>query len=100
MRPAWLVFMKDFKIVFVIEFVARKDAELVPGPEERDRHHQRAGKGESVRLSECKILCHVRSLHPERADPARWLLEGPWTVAITAQAKTKRRQLASRPSTG
>ena len=84
MRPTRLVFMKDFKIVFVIDFVAWKDAELVPGPEKRNRHHQGAGKGESMRLRERKILCHVRSLHPERANPARWLLEGPWTVAITA----------------
>lgn len=73
----------------VIEFVARENAELVSGPEERDRDHQGAGERESVALSECKILCHVRNLHPERADPARWLLEGPGTVAITAQANAQ-----------
>ena len=81
----------------VNEFVARKDAELVSGPEQRDRNHEGAGERESVALSECKILCHVRNLRPERADPARWLLEGPGTVAITAKTKAERRQLASRP---
>ena len=72
----------------LIEFVARENAELVSRPEERDRDHQGAGERESVALSECKILCHVRNLRPERADPARWLLKGPGTVAITAQSKT------------
>jgi hypothetical protein len=57
----------------VSEFVARENAELVSGPEGRDRHHEGAGERESVALSECKILCHVRNLRPERADPARWL---------------------------
>ena len=78
----------------IIELVARKNAELVAGPEERDRDHEGAGKCESVRLSECKILCHVKNLRPERADPARWLLEGPGTVAITAKAKPSGRTLA------
>ena len=84
----------------VIEFVARKNAELVSGPEERDRHHEGAGKCECVALSECKIPCHVRNLRPERADPARWLLKGPGTVAITAKTEAERRQLASRPLEG
>ena len=73
----------------VIEFVARENAKLVSGPEERDRDHQSAGKCECVALSECKILCHVRNLRPERADPARWLLKGPGTVAITAKPKAQ-----------
>ncbi len=60
----------------VIEFVARENAEHVSGPEERDRDHQGAGECESVALSECKILCHVRNLRPERADPA--YVDGPF----------------------
>ena len=83
--------MHDLQIVFVIKFVARKNAEFVARPEQRNRNHEGAGKCESMALSECKILCHMRNLHPERADPARWLLKGPGTVAITAQAKTERR---------
>jgi hypothetical protein len=59
-----------------IEFVARQNAELVPGPEQRDWNHQGSGERESVTLSECKILCHVRNLRPGRVDPARWLLKG------------------------
>lgn len=89
--------MHDLKIVFVIEFVGRKDAEFVARLEQGDRDHEDARKRKCVGLGECKILCHVRNLRPERADPARWLLKGPGTVAITAQAKTERRQLASRP---
>lgn len=58
-----------------VEFVARQNAELVAGPEERDRDHQGPGECESMTLSECKILCHMRNLRPERADPARWLLK-------------------------
>lgn len=57
-----------------VQFVARKNTELVAGSEERDRDHQGPSECESVSLSECKILCHVRNLRPEQADPARWLL--------------------------
>lgn len=84
----------------VNEFVARKNAELVSRPEERDRDHQGPGERESVALSECKILCHVRNLRPERADPARWLLEGPGTVAITAKAKPSGGSLLADPDRG
>jgi len=89
--------MHDLKIVFVIEFVGRKDAEFAAGFEQCHWNHEDAGKRKCVALSECKILCHVRNLRPERADPARWLLKGPGTVAITAKTKAERRQLASRP---
>ncbi len=58
-----------------IEFVARQNAELVAGSEESDRDHQGPGECESVTLSKCKILCRVRNLRPEQADPARWLLK-------------------------
>ena len=88
MRPAGEIFMHDLKIVFVIEFVGRKDAEFVAGFEQGDGNHENAGKRKCVALGECKILCHVRNLRPERADPARWLLKGPGTVAITAKATT------------
>ncbi len=79
----WIEFGDGLDLA-VVEFVARENAELVSGPEKRDRDHQGAGKCESVALSECKILCLVRNLRPERADPARWLFKGPGTVAITA----------------
>lgn len=92
--------MHDLQIVFVIEFVARKDAELVSGLEERDGDHENAGKRKCVALCECKILCHVRNLRPEQADPARWLLKGPGTVAITAQSKTSGGSLLADPDSG
>ena len=100
MRPAREIFVHDLEIVFFIEFVRRKDAEFVTRLEQGDWDHEDARKRKCVGLGECKILCHVRNLRPERADPARWLLTGPGTVAITAQTKTERRQHASRPFTG
>ncbi|ADZ72824.1 hypothetical protein SL003B_p0063 (plasmid) [Polymorphum gilvum SL003B-26A1] len=39
----------------------------------------------------------MRNLRPERADPARWLLEGPGTVAITAKAKPSGGSLLADP---
>ncbi|MGQ3213680.1 MAG: hypothetical protein ACT6U0_02990 [Shinella sp.] len=92
--------MHDLKIVFVIEFVGRKDAEFVPGFEQGDRNHKNAGKRKCVALCKCKILCHVRNLRPEQADPARWLLKGPGTVAITAQSKTSGGSLLADPDSG
>jgi hypothetical protein len=92
--------MHDLKIVFVVEFVGRKDAEFFAGFEQGDRDHQVVAEVEGVRLGEGKIVCHVLVLHRKRADPARWLLKGPGTVAITAETKTQRRQLASRPFMG
>ncbi|WP_312415241.1 hypothetical protein [Shinella sp.] len=92
--------MHDLKIVFVIEFVGRKDAEFVPGFEQGDGNHEDAGKRKCVALGECKILCHVRNLRTERADPARWLLKGPGTVAITAQSKTSGGSLLADPDSG
>ena len=92
--------MHDLKIVFVIEFVGRKDAELVAGFEQGDGNHEDAGKRKCVALGECKILCHVRNLRPERANPARWLLKGPGTVAITAQSKTSGGSLLADPDSG
>tara|TARA_R110002051_G_scaffold26097_1_gene63052 strand:+ start:13505 stop:13954 length:450 start_codon:yes stop_codon:yes gene_type:complete len=92
--------MHDLKIVFVIEFVGRKDAEFVAGFKQSDGNHENAGKRKCVALGECKILCHVRNLRPERADPARWLLKGPGTVAITAQSKTSGGSLLADPDSG
>jgi len=68
--------MHDLKIVFVIEFVGRKDAEFVAGFEQGDGNHEDAGKRKCVALCECQILCHVRNLRPERADPA--YVDGPF----------------------
>ena len=100
-RPVfeWIEFGDGLDLA-VSEFVAWKNAELVSGPEERDRHHEGAGERESVALSECKILCHVRNLRPERADPARWLLKGPGTVAIIAKAKPSDGSLLADPDRG
>ncbi|CUX66884.1 conserved hypothetical protein [Agrobacterium genomosp. 5 str. CFBP 6626] len=92
--------MHDLKIVFVIEFVGRKDAELVSRFEQCDGNHEDAGKRKCVALGECKILCHLRNLRPERADPARWLLKGPGPVAITAQSKTSGGSLLADPDSG
>jgi hypothetical protein len=77
--------MHDLKIVFVVELVARKDAELVTGPEQCDRNHERAGKLEGMVLGEGKILRHQKAPSLERANPARWLRQCPFPVAITAQ---------------
>ncbi len=68
--------MYDLKIVFVVEFVGRKDAEFVAGFEQGDGNHEDAGKRKCVALGECKILCHVRNLRPERANPA--YVDGPF----------------------
>lgn len=100
MRPAGQIFMHDLKIVFVIEFVGRKDAEFVAGFEQCDGNHKNAGKRKCVALGECKILCHVRNLRPEQADPARWLLRGSGQVAITAQAQTSGGSLLADPDSG
>jgi hypothetical protein len=42
----------------------------------------------------------VRNLRPERADPARWLLKGPGTIAITAKAKPSGGSLLADPDRG
>ncbi|SOC48097.1 hypothetical protein SAMN05892877_13813 [Rhizobium subbaraonis] len=68
MRPAREVFMHDLKIVFVIEFVGRKDAEFVTGFEQGDRDHQVVAEVEGVRLGERKIVCHLEVLHRKRAN--------------------------------
>ncbi|MBB3979758.1 hypothetical protein GGQ64_005003 [Rhizobium azooxidifex] len=60
--------MHDLKIVFVIEFVGRKDAEFVAGFEQGDRDHQVIAEVEGVRLGEGKIVCHVQVLHRKRAN--------------------------------
>lgn len=68
MKPAGEIFMHDLKIVFVIEFVGRKDAEFVAGFEQGDRDHQVIAEVEGVRLGEGKIVCHVQVLHRKRAN--------------------------------
>ena len=73
MRPTRNIFMHDLQIVFVIEFVARQNAELVARPEERNWNHQGAGKLEGVVLRKGKIGVHLRAPSLERAIPARWL---------------------------
>lgn len=99
-RPG-MEFMHDLQIVFVIEFVARQNAELVAGPEQCDRNHEGAGELEGVVLRKRKIGVHLR-LHlwsgPFPLDGSR---QCPEPVAITAKAKPKRPQLGSRtPSAG
>ncbi len=86
--------MHDLQIVFIVEFVARQNAELVAGPEQRDWNHQGAGELEGVVLREGKIGVHLR-LHlwsgPFPLDGSRQCLE---PVAITGKAQPKRPQLA------
>ncbi|WP_245435121.1 hypothetical protein [Rhizobium anhuiense] len=60
--------MHDLEIVFVIEFVGRKDAEFVSGFEKGDGDHQVVAEVEGMRLSEGKIVRHVRVLHRKRAN--------------------------------
>lgn len=60
--------MHDLKIVFVIEFVGRKDAEFTARFEQGDGNHRIVAEVEGVRLSEGKIMCHVRKLHRMRAN--------------------------------
>ena len=57
------IFVDDFQIVLVVEFVARQDAELVAGAEEGHRDHEVAGKLESVALRKGKIVRHRGVLH-------------------------------------
>ena len=86
MRPTWNIFMHDLQIVFVIEFVARQNAELVAGPEQRDWNHQGAGELEGVGLRKRKIGVHLRlhlSSGPFPLDGSR---QCPEPVAITAKA--------------
>lgn len=71
-RPG-MEFMHDLQIVFVIEFVARQNAELVAGPEQGDRNHQGAGKLEGVVLRKGKIGVHLRLHLWSGPFPARWL---------------------------
>ncbi|HHV68976.1 MAG TPA: hypothetical protein GXX48_15195 [Ochrobactrum intermedium] len=59
--------MHDLKIVFIIEFVGRKDAEFVAGSEQSDWDHQVVAEVEGVRLGERKIVCHLEVLHRKRA---------------------------------
>lgn len=59
MRSAREIFVDDLKIVFVIEFGGRKDAEFVSGLEESDRNHEVAAKLEGVGLCEGKIVRHI-----------------------------------------
>ncbi|CUX66246.1 conserved hypothetical protein [Agrobacterium tumefaciens str. Kerr 14] len=95
-RPG-MVFIDGLQIVFVIEFVARQNAELVAGPEKRDWNHQGAGKLEGVVLRKGKIGVHLR-LHlwsgPFPLDGSR---QCPEPVAIIAKAQPKRPQLATGP---
>ncbi|WP_312223748.1 hypothetical protein [Rhizobium rhizoryzae] len=60
--------MHDLKIVFVIEFVGRKDAEFVAGSEQSDWNHQVVAEVEGVRLGEREIVCHREVLHRKRAN--------------------------------
>ncbi|WP_210264618.1 hypothetical protein [Ensifer adhaerens] len=92
--------MHNLKIVFVIEFVGRKDAEFVTGFEKGDRNPQVIAEVEGVGLGEGKIVCHGRVLHRSGSIPADGSSKGTGTVAITAQTKAERRQLASRPFMG
>lgn len=53
----------DLQIVFIVEFVARKDAEFFAGPEKRDRNYKCAGELEGVVLRKPKIVIPARIAH-------------------------------------
>lgn len=61
-------FVHDLQIVFVIEFVGRKDAEFASGFEEGDRNHQIVAEVEGMGLGEGKIVRHRRGFIRERAN--------------------------------
>ena len=78
------VLMHDRKIVVDIDLVGRKDAVFAVDLEEGDRDHQVTGELEGVGLGEREIVRHLRGSFGSGPIPARWLLEGPPSVAITA----------------
>ena len=61
-RPG-IEFVDDLQIVFIVEFVARKDVELFAGPEKRDRYYKSAGELEGVVLRKPKIVIPARIAH-------------------------------------
>ncbi|NSZ19733.1 hypothetical protein K4831_22310 (plasmid) [Agrobacterium vitis] len=86
--------LRDGLDLAVIEFVARKDAELVAGPEKRDRDHKGAGKLEGVVLCEGEICVHRRAPSWSGPFPLDGSRQCPEPVAITAKAKPSGRTLA------
>lgn len=82
-------FMHDLQVVFVIEFVARQNAELVAGPEQRDWNHQSASKLEGVVLRKRKIGVHLRLHLWSGPFPLDGSLQCPEPVAITAKARAE-----------
>jgi hypothetical protein len=96
MRPNRNIFMHDLQIVFVIAFVARQNAELVAGPEERNWNHQGPGKLEGMILRRGKIGVHWVDPPLERAIPARWLPSMSGTGRDHREGEAARPQLGSR----
>lgn len=101
-RPAieGVVFVDDMESVAIVDLVAGQDAVFAVDLEQRDRDHEGAGELEGVVLGKGKIVRHFEGSIRSGPIPARWLLEGPPSVAITAKAQPQRRQLASRPLAG
>ncbi|CAH1662592.1 hypothetical protein CHELA20_40075 [Hyphomicrobiales bacterium] len=93
-------FVNQLQVVAVVELVRGQCAVGIAGFEERHRDHQGASELEGVVLGKGKIVRHFEGSIRSGPIPARWLLEGPPSVAITAKAKLERRQLASRPLVG
>ena len=93
-------FVDQFEIVGVLELLGGEGAIGIAGFEERHRDHEGAGKLERVILGKGKIVRHLEGSIRSGPIPARWLLDGPPSVAITAKAQPQRRQLASRPLVG
>jgi hypothetical protein len=89
--------MHDLQIVFVIEFVAPQNAELVARPEERNWNHQSTGKLEGVVLCKEEIGVHLRAPSWSGPFPLDGSRQCPEPVAITAKAQPQRPQLASGP---
>ncbi|WP_315975236.1 hypothetical protein [Phyllobacterium zundukense] len=67
-RPG-IEFVDDLQIVFMVAFLARKDAELFAGSEKRDRNYKSAGELEGVVLRKPKIVIPARIAN---TTPRQW----------------------------
>jgi hypothetical protein len=93
-------FVDQLEVVAVVELVRGERAIDIAGFEERHGDHQGASELKGVVLGKGKIVRHLEGSIRSGPIPARWLLDGPPSVAITAKAQLERRQLASRPLEG
>jgi hypothetical protein len=69
-RPG-IEFVDDLQIVFIVAFLARKDAELFAGSENCDRNYKSAGELEGVVLRNPRWL-FLRGSRIQRRDNGRF----------------------------